>query len=96
MSKHERKVVCAACKYGETLLAGPRHWDAVMRAQYERLRPDFQAPRSSFEQGFLDQFGVFMTRSEAFIVTQISGQPVDLARIGRGLDGPELYSEGLY
>lgn len=45
MSHNVRRVVCASCRYGETVLAGPRHWDGVMLGQYERLRPYFPPDR---------------------------------------------------
>jgi hypothetical protein len=48
--------------------------------------------RSSEEQGFIDQFGNFLTRKEAYIIARNNGQ------IYRELDNDtnELYSEHLY
>ena len=44
------------------------------------------------EQGFVDQFGVFLTREEAWDVASKAGQIV--RRVGG--DGGCLYSENLY
>ena len=46
------------------------------------------------EQGFLDQYGVFMDREEAMQVAIDSGQPLDMKR--NGTPENELFSEGLY
>lgn len=84
-----RLVVCAACKHPDSgrIIAGPRHWDAVMRGQ---LHPA-DSPHS-WEQGFVDQWGLFLTREEAWTVAVEKGQ------IRRQIDTPEgtLYSEHLY
>jgi hypothetical protein len=47
-------------------------------------------------QGFVDQHGVYMTREEAYQVAGAAGQIVYPEACGDGLDGPKLYSEGLY
>jgi hypothetical protein len=47
-------------------------------------------------QGFVDQHGVYMTREEAYRVAEAAGQIAYPERCGRGLEGPKLYSEGLY
>jgi hypothetical protein len=85
-----RFVVCAAnlCADG-TILCGPRHWDSVMRRQADAIGWD---DRRTAEQGFIDQWGNFMTREEARFVAVKNGQVSedDL------LDENELYSEDLY
>ena len=43
-------------------------------------------------QGFIDQRGNFLTREEAWIVAEASGQII--RRVGG--DGKKLYSENLY
>lgn len=48
------------------------------------------------DQGFVDQWGVYMTREEAYQVAEAAGQIIYPAACGAGLDGPKLYSEGLY
>jgi hypothetical protein len=47
---------------------------------------------SAWEQGFIDQHGVFMTREEAWIVAEAACQII--RRVGG--DGARLYSENLY
>lgn len=89
----QRRVVCAANRYKQTgrLVVGPRHFDATMRATmaWVGLEDFYQA---AWEQGFIDQWGMFMTREEAWIVAKAAGQ------IMRRCGGDEgcLYSENLY
>lgn len=93
MSERQRRVVCAAVKYTDgTMLVGPRHFDAVMNAQYHRFFNGGEAPTENRGvQGFLDQFGAFMDRFEALTIAQEAGQirhkthPAD-----------RLFSEDLY
>jgi hypothetical protein len=86
------KIVCAACRRGEFIAAGPRHFDAIMRAQIEAAGLDELA--GEFEQGFIDQFGRFYDRTAALAVVQFSGQPFNADR--NGGSGKLLFSEGLY
>jgi hypothetical protein len=51
-----RRVVCAACRKGETILAGARHFDTVMTRQLEAMSFT-RDPTAGAEQGFIDQFG---------------------------------------
>lgn len=87
---NERRVVCAAIRdlCGQVVL-GPRHFDGVMHMGISRL-PSYTEP---WEQGFIDQSGVFMSRQEAFRVAQEAGQMVRLC--GSEHNG-RLYSENLY
>ncbi len=89
-----QRVVCAAVQYsnGITLVA-PRHFDAVMRDQYHRFFTQGTAPREQDGvQGFLDQHGEFLTREEAWLIAEKSGQII--RRVGG--DGKKLFSENLY
>ncbi len=86
----KRCVVCAACRKNDTILAGARHFDTVMVRQIEAI----DKPHGYFadaEQGFIDQFGLFLTREEAFILatekSQIKEEP--------NVEGT-LFSEDLY
>jgi len=95
-------VVCAACRYNNVIILGARHWDERMRQQYEMMMycPKWDnmgtVPRPyEFEEGFINQFGEFLTRSEAMIAAKTNGQYVDIER-GCGGDSELLYSEGLY
>ncbi len=83
-----RRIVCAALQYdsGE-LIVGPRHFCPVMNAQLCRS-DDNGIP----EQGFIDQRGKFLNRTEAWIVADEAGQII--RRVGG--DEKKLYSENLY
>ena len=88
----QRVVVCAAnrSKSGK-IVCGARHWDPAMRAQ---ILVDGKRPPewSVAEQGFIDQFCVFMTRQEAWKVAEAAGQ----IKFGRDYSKGVLYSEDLY
>lgn len=83
-----RFVVCAANRIGDVILCGARHWDNVMHAQADAMNIDDRKA----EQGFIDQFGVFMSRDEALEVVSKNGQ-----KLKRPIDTYDtLYSENLY
>jgi len=93
-----RRVVCAAIRArdGEVLL-GIRHYSDDMHRQILR-RVDgkkFECLNDE-DQGFVDQYGVFMDREEAFIVASLACQEIDTDSCGFGINGVRLYSEGLY
>ena len=87
-----RVVVCAANRFKSgKIVCGARHWDSVMRGQI--LVEDKRLPEwISVEQGFIDQFGVFMDRCEAYQVAQAAGQ----IKYGQSYSKGVLYSEDLY
>lgn len=71
----QRVVVCAAVKFGDVTLVGPRHMDYVMLQQYRRAFQPGKAPdEREGEMGFLDQEGVFMDRFEALKVAHDANQ----------------------
>jgi hypothetical protein len=92
MSNH---IVCAALRLGDTVIAGPRHFDAVMRSQITAImKPgDKKGIFAGAEQGFVDKYGDFWNRIDAMIIARANGQAVDLKRNG---SKTELFSEGLY
>lgn len=94
----ERRVVCAAIRSTKgKLLLGIRHYSADMQTQLA-VRHDSEefVHRLDEDQGFVDQHGVFMSREEAYQVALAAGQIRYPEACGQGLDGPKLYSEGLY
>lgn len=94
LTKPQAIIVCAACRYGYLILCGARHWDRVMKDQYSLVKENRAYPSwSAFEQGFIDQFGTFYNREDAFQVVHQSGQPFNEKRNGSDV---ELFSEGLY
>lgn len=88
--KDLRKVVCAACRNNETglIVCAPRHFDPIMLAQIAALNDDWNY--KELEQGFINNFGVFLTWREAYFVA------LNAEQIQRD-DGNELLiSEMLY
>lgn len=87
-----RRVVCAANRdLCGLVIIGVRHWDVFMHVQ-GGTQP--WCP-GEHEQGFIDQFGVFMSRTEAWQVAEAAGQII--RRVGGDdADGGTLYSENLY
>lgn len=88
-----RRVVCAAIRAEDgSIMVGVRHYSADMHAQIlSRSDGEKFAHRSDDDQGFVDQFGDYLTREEAWIVANDAGQIVrDVGRHGK------LFSENLY
>ena len=84
----ERQVVCAANKYGDIIVLGIRHFCPLMRKQLDAYCLKGSEPH---KQGFVDQWGNFMTRKEALLVLQTNGRWI------RDEDYQnQLYSENLY
>jgi hypothetical protein len=94
-----RFVVCAAVRYGQVIIAGARHFDMVMHSQLDRMNEDRLIQSDAlgeYEEGFIDQFGVFMDRSEAYKIALAGGQ-LNKRRLKSGNQGStELFSEDLY
>lgn len=87
-------IVCAACKLegSQVMLVGPRHWDMTMHSQYDNIFP-MRPSEQHWEQGFIDQFGKFYTRTEAMELIKSTGQKINMVR---NVHDDELFSEGLY
>jgi hypothetical protein len=67
--------------------------DGIMFATAYRLNKEWMHAKDA--QGFIDQFGVYMTRQEAWKVAEAAGQI--LYRCGGDtIDGGYLFSENLY
>jgi len=93
-----RRVVCAAIRSSDgDVLIGIRHYSKDMHQQI-KARHDGKKflRRHDPDQGFVDQYGVYMTREEAFEVAKAANQVIFVEHCGKGLDGMKLYSEGLY
>jgi len=94
-----RRVVCAAIRAADgSVLLGIRHYSIDMHRQIGARKDGAKfAHRLDADQGFVDQFGLFLTREQAYRVADAAGQIVRPEACGKGLDGgPKLYSEGLY
>lgn len=93
-----RKVVAAATKClfhwdVDQVVIGVRHFDKYMRQTMGLLQEKY-GTRYDEEQGFVDQWGVFMSRTEAMQVVKASGQPFSFERNGH--QDEELFSEGVW
>jgi len=86
-------VVCAANKVQHNgtdfLIVGARHWDSVMCATADALG----IKGGNEEQGFINQYGEFLTRDEAMKIVKENGQTFNIERNQGDLT---LFSEGLY
>jgi hypothetical protein len=101
---NQRVVVCAAIRNKKGQVAcGARHYDSVMRQVFIRkpnwferviLRKTFIRHKDwySCDQGFIDQWCIFMDRQEAWKVAEAAGQ----IKYGRPHSVGTLYSEDLY
>lgn len=86
----ERRIVCAACRWPDGhVILGIRHFSPDMRLSAHKQGYDTIDCR---EQGFVDQWGNYLTRQEAYVIAERQNQykPWDPATPGT------LYSEDLY
>lgn len=88
-SSQPKRVVCAACRWPDGhVIIGIRHFSPDMR-----LSAALQGYRGlNVEEGFVDQYGNFLTRQEAFKLALANGQ---YRPYGTYIFGT-LYSEDLY
>lgn len=93
-----RRIVCAAIRAADgELLYGARHYDRHMLRQIEARHDGAKFHhRHDEDQGFVDQHDRWLSREEAYRLAAENGQLLYPERCGAGLDGPKLYSEGLY
>jgi hypothetical protein len=98
MSRPDPHIVCAAMRSRKTgrIVCGARHFDIIMR-QFTTSQSLFRRPKvskewKSVEQGFIDQFGQFHDRKQAYEIAARQGQ---IRRPEGGTPGT-LYSENLY
>jgi hypothetical protein len=86
------RIVCAANLYNDgTLIIGARHFDRIMH-QTMALIPNKEFKKLGHQQGFIDKFGDFKTRQEAFLIAKDAGQIIQRC----GGDDGKLFSENLY
>ncbi len=92
-----RLVVCAALRHPQGgIITGPRHFDPIMRRQI--MTGETELERLGWEsatQGFVDQRGTFLTRTEAWAVASAAGQ-IRRRCGGDTANGGTLYSKSLY
>ena len=87
-------VVCAAVRHLSTneIIISPRHFDTIFHNTLNLVHPDYQEGWKNAEQGFIDNFGNFLTRQEAWIIAKKANQ----IKYRCGGDGIKLFSENLY
>jgi hypothetical protein len=85
----EPRIVCAANKFENgPLLIGARHFDQHMHVQMSYMGVKGSDPHI---QGFIDQYGRFYNREEAWVIAEKNGQIIrDVSAAGM------LFSENLY
>jgi hypothetical protein len=82
-------IVCSAVRDSTgQIVCGPRHFDQSM----VRTIKSMLSYTEPWEQGFVDQWGNFLTREQAWEIAWKNGQIK--RRVGG--DGTKLYSENLY
>ena len=105
-TRAERQVVvAAACRVVMVdatdplhgfVVVGVRHFDPIMRTTIKALGLDRESRASvmQYEQGFIDNYGTYMTREEALAVAMDAGQI--RYRSMKHIPHAELLSEDLY
>lgn len=95
----QQRVVCSAVRFhlgaDHVVICGPRHFDSTMHDAIRRLDPVLWSlrDRNVEEQGFVDQWGTFLTRETAWTIANNAGQIIK--EVG-GNNLGSLYSENLY
>lgn len=94
MADPTRRIVCAAIRAENgDVIVGIRHYSTDMHYQI-RNRPDGHRFENRFgdDQGFVNTWGEYLTRKEAYAVALALGQIIR----PEACTGEVLYSEGLY
>ena len=86
-----RIIVCAANRIDGLIICGARHHDSIMRAVYSNLGLGNVKTYSREEQGFIDQYGQFVTREDAAFIVKANKQHLRDPEVG-----DKLFSENLY
>lgn len=105
--KSERRIVCSANRYKDYIVTGARHYCPQMNAQINLVGLDALRAYAGddYEQGFMDQRGVFISRQDALILAIENGQMRYNTNRGRFIKddpehnstyGDELFSENLW
>ncbi|AHI61183.1 hypothetical protein CG98_gp162 [Enterobacter phage PG7] len=96
----QRVIVCAANRFklkdgGELVIPGTRHYSKDMALVLDQMRDKVVSDQVyGDDQGFVDQWGNYLTRQEALIVATHAGQ-INTRRVKSG-PSDTLFSEDLY
>lgn len=93
MAKRKQYIVCASIRQNGIIICGARHFDTLMHNTIRSLDSSIKLRVNKWEQGFIDQFGKYLSREEAFKIAKENGQEIDMDRNSHNY---KLYSEGLY
>lgn len=92
----QNRIVCAANKLNDgTVVLGVRHFDQHMRNVLMEKYPNRGYLKIGYEEGFVDRFGVFHTREEAWKIASAANQIIRRCGGDDHGDG-RLFSENLY
>ena len=86
------RIVAAAIRKGDSIIVGARHFDTLMR---NAIHESKVIGWPSAEQGFVDQRGIYLSRTAAWTIALAAGQIIRRCG-GDETDGGTLYSENLY
>lgn len=86
-----RRIVCAAIRMHGHIVIGPRHFDLTMLKTIEANPVYREWKWGRAEQGFIDQFGYFLNRDEAYEIAKRQGQIINDSIPDRGLFSEHLY-----
>lgn len=95
--KTTKIIVSAALEYEGVIVVGRRHFDMQMLKAIKHLRFLDVVPTDvdlNWKQGFIDQYGNFYDRKEAYEIAVAAIQPIDAK--GNGYRKDMLFSEGIY
>lgn len=83
----KRYIVCSAVKYKDHIIHGRRHGDAYATLEKFLPKEEYNSiTRENTVAGFIDQYGDFHTRTEAWIIAEEAGQ----IKYGKGTQESEI------
>jgi hypothetical protein len=92
-----RIVAAAVRNVTGQLVVSARHYDSLMHAQIAaRMDAESFHGVHGDNEGFIDQYGRYLTRREAYLVARAAGQILNEAACATMFGHRELYSEALY
>lgn len=90
----EPVIVCAANRYRDFVIVGPRHYSTQMAFVYDLITDEAlrEYAEGKGEQGFIDQYGRYWNREDAMELCKKNGRPL----LEEGQSDTSLFSEHLY